>query len=560
MNDTLENIRPLSQEEINQLTSQGCTASEWSQISVSPSLNLKDIINVRFTGPVVIHEGVVLREIPGGIGGCTLHKNVIIENVASIEFDENSKNGVGTQVAVLDETGSRSVTIYPGLSSQAATLMARVPDWFRDSVKPRLQEFLDSRTPLCEIGEGTIIKNSGKFKNVYIGREVLIEGAGRLVNGSIINNAERGKSITYIGTGVEAENFILEDCRLESKTTLFNSYVGQGVEISHNFSVHDSLFFANCSMANGEAHSILAGPYTVSMHKGTLLIGCQTSFMNAGSLSNQSNHMYKMGPVHWGLLERGVKTSSGSYLMLGAKIGAFSLLMGAHKGHPDSSEFPFSYLFGDERGTTVVVPALMLRSCGLIRDELKWPARDRRLNRGIPLIDHITYAVLNPFTVDTMLKTVKTIDSLLMRPAADDMYMRYKGMKFTRAALERARNLYTLAIFKYLSVTLPECRFPEPADNPPDTWIDLGGQIIPREFLNRILQSDSLLDAENICAEAFERYKELELSWVASRFGNDWRSRENEISEMAQNYDKIIEEDRQEYFDTLERENKMLDL
>lgn len=82
--------------------------------------------------------------------------------------------------------------------------------------------------------------------------------------------------------------------------------------------------------------------------------------------------MYKARSRALGLLERGVKTSSGSYLMLGAKIGAFSLLMGQHKTHPDSSQFPFSYLFGDDRGATVVVPGAMLRSCGLMRDEKKW--------------------------------------------------------------------------------------------------------------------------------------------------------------------------------------------
>lgn len=79
-----------------------------------------------------------------------------------------------------------------------------------------------------------------------------------------------------------------------------NCYVGQGSVIDKGFTAHDSLFFANCSMENGEACAVLAGPYTVSMHKSSLLIGCQTSFMNAGSGTNMSNHMYKFGPVHWG--------------------------------------------------------------------------------------------------------------------------------------------------------------------------------------------------------------------------------------------------------------------
>ena len=50
-------------------------------------------------------------------------------------------------------------------------------------------------------------------------------------------------------------------------------------------------------------------------HKSTLLIAGLFSFMNAGSGSNQSNHMYKLGPIHQGILERGAKTSSDSYIL-----------------------------------------------------------------------------------------------------------------------------------------------------------------------------------------------------------------------------------------------------
>ena len=118
------------------------------------------------------------------------------------------------------------------------------------------------------------------------------------------------------------------------------------------------------------------------------------------------------------------------------------MIMGAHKTHPDSSSFPFSYLFGDERGATVVVPGAMLRSCGLMRDEKKWPTRDRRMRRRLPLHDRISFNVLNPFTVDSMLKAIDTITELLAHPADDDLFVRHKGMKFTRAPL-KGRKLFT---------------------------------------------------------------------------------------------------------------------
>lgn len=560
MNELDSFSRHLQQEEIQKLEKQGCSAIDWDLILVTDNFDPSNLTNVRFTGSVTIHEGAFLRNIFEGIGGCIIGKNVVIENVDSIEFESEASHGVGTMVSVLDETGSRAIPIYPGISSQIATLMARRPKWLQENLEPTLRQFIDSKITPARIGENTKIKNCGKIKNVSVGNEILIEGALLLENGSVINNAAPGKGYTYIGTGVQAENFILEDGRIESQSIVENCYIGQGVEIAHSFSAHDCLFFANCSLENGEAHSVLGGPYTVSMHKGTLLIGCQTSFMNAGSATNQSNHMYKLGPVHWGLLERGVKTSSGSYLMLGAKIGAFSLLMGPHKTHPDSSEFPFSYLFGDERGNTVVVPGLMLRSCGLLRDELKWPTRDRRLKRKLPLFDHITFKVLNPFTVDIMLRAIDTIDDLLIRPADDDLYMRYKGMKFTRAALERAKSLYTLAIFKYLSITLPSMSFPENDGKVAEDWVDLGGQVLPRNYLNQALESDSITTADFILAEAFENYEILEQQWIGRRFSEWWRQNPDDIMSYAKRFDDMVEDDRQQYIQMLNRERDMLEL
>lgn len=560
MSEEINNIRPVLAEEISILENQGCHSDSWETLLIDPDLDLSKISNVRFKGRNVIHKGVTIRNVYNALSGCTIRENAKIENVSSIEFEPEATLGVGAPVAVLDETGSRSVRIYPGLSSQIATLIAREPRWLKNKGEILFREFLDSKATPPEIGENATIKNCETIKNVSIGNEVTIDGALRLLNGSVINNAAPGKCITFVGCGVDAENFILEDGRLETNCSLINCYIGQGSIIARGFSAHDCLFFANCSMENGEANSLLAGPYTVSMHKGTLLIGCQTSFMNAGSSTNQSNHMYKLGPVHWGVMERGVKTASGSYLMLGAKIGAFSLLMGSHKTHPDSSEFPFSYLFGDERGATVVVPAIMLRSCGLLRDEMKWPTRDRRLKRKLPLFDHITFEVLNPFTVDSMLKAKDIIEDLLTKPADDDLYMRYKGMKFTRAALERAKTLYTTAIFKYLSIALPDSVFPENDGKNPDSWLDLGGEIITRSYFERVLESESINEAEEVLSEAFENYKQLELLWIGRRFGEWWRERAEYIKFNAQKFDEMVDEDRQQYLQMLNRENDMLAL
>lgn len=545
---------------IRKLEAQGCSAENWNTVFISEKVNLNEIRNVRFGGTVRLDDGAVVRNVPGGICNCRVGKSALIENVARIEFEPEAPCGVGISISVLDETGSRPVVAYPGLSSQTATLMARVPSWLEHQLSTSMQDFLDSKSVAHEIGDNAVIRDCGRLLNVSVGHGVTIEGARSLVNGAVVNNSQGGKPLAYIGAGVDAENFIIEDARVGSGAILRNCYVGQGAEIEKGFTAHDSLFFANCSFENGEACAVLAGPYSVSMHKASLMIGCQTSFMNAGSATNQSNHMYKLGPVHWGVLERGVKTASGAYLMLGAKIGAFSMVMGLHKTHPDSSSFPFSYLFGDERGATVVVPAAMLRSCGLLRDEKKWPTRDRRMKRRIPLNDRIVFNVLNPFTVESMLKAIETISELLSGNTYDDLYFRHKGMKFTRAALERAKILYTLAIYKYLSIALPDGTFPESDGMDAEEWVDLGAQVMPREIMEAALAQDSIPEAEKLFDDAFEKYEEYQRRWIGRRFGQWRNTSQSQIAEGARQFDQLVEDDRQEYLDALAKETRMLNL
>lgn len=566
--------------EIAEMTANGCRCADWTRVKFNPHSDFSRFRNVSFEednsiGLITendiienarirncrIWDNVTIRNIGEILDNCDIQSRARIENTGSIVYEAESLCGVGTEVAVLDETGSRPVIIFPGLTAQIALLMAREPKWSENHLHPILMDFLDTQRYFTGIGEDAVVENCGKLLNVSVGREVIVSGAVSLKNGTIINNAAPGRALAFIGAGVDAENFIVEDGRLDSGALVRNCYIGQGATLEKRFTAHDSLFFANCSLENGEACAVFAGPYTVSMHKSTLLIGVQTSFMNAGSGTNQSNHMYKLGPVHWGILERGVKTSSSSYLMLGAKIGAFSLLMGSHKTHPDSSQFPFSYLFGDDRGATVVVPGVMLRSCGLMRDEQKWPARDRRLKRKLPMHDRVVFDVLNPITVEAMLTALDVIDDLLSRPADDDRFLRYRGMKFTRASLERARHLYELAIYKYLSTRIEDHGFPESkSDEDVSSWVDMAGLLIPRFYLEEVMKMERIEDMKELFDAAFNRYPELEREWIATRFNDRWHKSKEVINSYAEDFDRMIEEDRRRYLEDLAAQNDMLKL
>lgn len=167
-----------------------------------------------------------------------------------------------------------------------------------------------------------------------------------------------------LGSGVVCSDFIVQSGSvLEDGAMVTRSYVGQGVILAKGFSCSDSLFFANSHCENGEAVSVFAGPYTVSHHKSTLLIGSMYSFMNAGSATNFSNHLYKLGPVHQGIFGRGVKCGSGSYMMLPVRVAPFTTVLGHHTGRIDTPDMPFSYILESD-GVSCLVPGVNLRSTG----------------------------------------------------------------------------------------------------------------------------------------------------------------------------------------------------
>ncbi len=559
----------MRRDEIEKLERQGCFAEDWSTVEISEDTDLSRIRNVYFRGPVSIGANAEIINVPGGLSNIRIGDNVRIVNVASIEKSPKASFGIGTEVAVLDETGSRPVKIYPGISAQIATLAARNPQYAKEKLLSLIDRHIQTLPDMPEIGDGVEIINCGAISDVRVWPGVKINGAARLHNGSIVSNQEsrvksqepsvkgQEESLAYVGQGVDAENFIFEDAVVSGGSLLRNTYVGQGSVIDKGFTSHDSLFFANCSMENGEACAVLAGPYTVSMHKSSLLIGCQTAFMNAGSGTNMSNHMYKLGPVHWGVLERGVKTSSNSYIMHGSRIGAFSLVMGEHKTHPDTSDFPFSYLFGDAKGNTIVVPGAMLKSYGLKRDAEKWPKRDRRLNRGLKLNDRITYQVLNPLTIGRILDALKVSKNLLRSASDPDGYIKYKGMKIKRSSIENGIKLYELAVSKYLNIIQENRNLEEQKSKDiPQLWIDLSGQIIDDLNFHKALQSESIPEMEKIFEQAANEYELCEKMWVANKIKKDI-AKSNISAQRAPEFDEIVETDRKNSLSQISKETEM---
>ncbi len=563
----MQAYRQLTEEEVGALKAAGCRSDEWERVQTSSPETLKYVRNVRFSGDVRFGRFASSFTLPGGlkkhsgIRNATLHNvtvgdDSLVENIADYiaNYDIGSdcyienvnlmvtegpcRFGNGVKVSVLNETGGRDVMICDRLSAQTAYILAMYRH--QTDLTEALERLIGDYAASVERSRGTVgdhvsIRNAGVIKGVRIGPCATIYGASRLSNGSINSNAS---DPVDIGNGVIADDFIISSgSKVEDNTVLGKCFVGQCCILGHGYSATDSLFFSNCQGENGEACAIFAGPFTVTHHKSTLLIAGMFSFMNAGSGSNQSNHMYKLGPIHQGILERGSKTASDSYILWPSRVGAFSLVMGRHVTHSDTSNLPFSYLI-EQQNTTYLAPGVNLRSVGTIRDARKWPRRDAR--KDPDRLDCINYNLLSPFTIQKMLKGIQLLKNLQYSSGElSDVYS-YHSTKIRNSSLRNGIRFYRTAIVKFLGNSIIKRLETLPAGATDEQmrsllkpsvpsgegyWADISGMIAPKAVLEALMErivDGSVTSVENL-NEAFRdihaNYYVYEWTWAYGRMG-----------------------------------------
>lgn len=561
----MTSYRAITSEEIATLREQGCFCSNWDLVFVTEDFDPKYVRNVKMSGTIKLPHFSKKIELPGGvvkrtgIYNATLHnvtvgeeccienihnyianytigKNCIIENVDKIVCNTHSSFGNGVKVSVLNETGGREVSICDKLSAHFAYIMTLYRH--RSDLIEKMKEIVNNyekerSSDRGVIGDCVKIINTGQIESVKVGCHSVIEGAQLLTNGTINSNKH---DPVYIGYGVYLKDFIVSSgATIDSGCTFEKCFIGQSSRFGKTYSAENSLFFSNCQGYHGEASAIFAGPYTVTFHKSTLLIAGMFSFMNAGSGSNQSNHLYKLGPIHQGILERGAKTSSDSYILWPARIGAFSLVMGRHVNNTDTSMLPFSYLI-ERENTTYLIPGVNLKSVGTIRDALKWPARDER--KDPERLDNINYNLLSPYTIEKMVRGRDLLQELKKISGETTDIFSYKSTKITNSALCKGIEYYQKAIDKFMGNSvikrLEAMEFNSNSDIverlKPDTpigkgiWLDLSGLIAPKSEIEKVLgmiesgQLNSLGEINSHFDQLHQNYYHYEWSWVYEKF------------------------------------------
>ena len=546
-------MRQLTDEEIRVLEDRNCWAEDWTNVYVSEDFKPNYMYRVMLYGEIRIgdfdknievsrgflkHSGInnaTLRNVSIGdnclienignyINNYTIGDGCYISNVSSMETTDGATYGAGNLISVLNEVGDGNVILFSDLNSQFAAFMVKHfhDKPLKDAIRRLInEEIARNRHDQASIGNNVKIVNTKEITNTVIHDDCEINGAARLSDCTILSSPA---SNVYIGTGVICENSIIsEGSSIINSVKMQDCFVGEACQISNGFTASSSVFFANSYMSNGEACAAFCGPFTASHHKSSLLIGGQFSFYNAGSATNFSNHAYKMGPMHYGILERGTKTASGAYVLMPANIGTFSVCFGKLMYHPDTRNLPFSYLiaYGD---TMYLSPGRNITTVGLYRDIRKWPKRDVRPSGSQKSI--VNFDWLSPFSVGEIVQGKKILEKLLDASGENVTSYTYHNYVINPSSLNKGIKYYDIALRIYMGAVLKRVVKSLGAVEPPTTtvgqgkWNDLSGLLLPESEEMRLLDDikdgeiETIQDVLDRFEEINRNYREYQWAWT----------------------------------------------
>lgn len=513
-------MRQLTDDEIGILEDNSCWAEDWNRVLVDDDFRPNYFHRVMFYGDIELgvfdksvevsrgflkHSGInnatlrnvrigdncLIENIGNYINNYSIGDDCYISNVCTLETTEGATYGEGNLISVLNEIGEGNLVSFRDLNSQFAAFMVKhMHDReLKDCIRRLINENIYSNQPdRGTLGNNVKIVNTKEITNTIIEDDCEISGASRLSDCTILSN---GNANVFIGTGVICENSIISyGSSVINSVKMQDCFVGEACQIANGFTASASVFFANSYMSNGEACAAFCGPFTASHHKSSLLIGGQFSFYNAGSATNFSNHAYKMGPLHYGMLERGCKTASGAYLLMPANIGTFSVCFGKLMYHPDTRNLPFSYLiaYGD---TMYLSPGRNITTVGLYRDIRKWPKRDVRPKGCQKSI--VNFDWLSPFSVGEIIEGKRILERL--REASGDNVSTYNYHEYVinASSLRKGIKYYDIALRIYMGAVLKRVlqwgAFSVPTSPVGQgVWNDLSGLLLPESEEKRLIE------------------------------------------------------------------------
>ena len=440
------NYRSLSGSEILKLEKNGNTSNDWTKVLVADPFDHRLIKNCNFFGFVRIGklENVFLEyhDIRLQVGlynstivSCDFGDNVVINNVSYMShyiagnevmivnvnelatsdhskfgngiIREGEKESVRIWLEVCNENAGRSIMPFNGMLPGDAWLWSRYRD--DEVLMKKFKQFTEKqfdkkRGYYGKIGDGTVIKNCGIIKDVWIGSEAYIKGTNKLKNLTINSGAE-GK--TQIGEGCELVNGIIGfGCRIFYGVKAVRFILSDHSQLKYGARLINSYLGYNSTISCCEVLNSLIFPAHEQHHNNSFLCAAlvlgQSNMAAGATIGSNHNSRGADGEIIAG---RGFWPGLCVSLKHNSKFASFTIIAKGDYPAEMNIPIPFSLVSNDvTNNKLIVMPAywFMYNMYALARNEEKYETRDQRKEKT----QYIEYDFLAPDSINEIFDSI----------------------------------------------------------------------------------------------------------------------------------------------------------
>ena len=349
-------------------------------------------------------------------------EEVILTNINEIQTTDKCKFGNGIikegepesvriWLEICNENAGRKILPFNGMLPGDAWLWSKYRDDHEllERFKQLTEtEFKTARGFYGKIGDRTVIKNSNIIKDVWIGSDAYIKGANKLKN-LTINSGEEGR--TQIGEG----------CELVNGSVGFGSRIFYGVkavrfvtashtQLKYGARLINSYMGSNATISCCEVLNSLIFPGHEQHHNNSFL--CASTIMGQSNIpagaTIGSNHNSR-GADGEILAGRGFWPALCVSLKHNCKFASFTMLAKGDYNYELNIPLPFSLVsIHPVTNALIIMPGywFMYNMYALKRNAWKYGDRDQRKEK----VQHLEYDYLAPDTVGEIFEAVKLLE------------------------------------------------------------------------------------------------------------------------------------------------------
>ena len=472
---------------------------------------------------------------------------VIIANVNELATSNYSKFGNGIikdgeneasriWIEVCNENAGRKIIPFNGMLPGDAHLWSKYRD--NNDLMEKFKTFTakqfdKQRGYYGKIGDRTIIKNCAIIKDVWIGSDAYIKGANKLKNLTINSSPE---ATSQIGEGCELVNGIIGfGCRIFYGVKAVRFVLASHSQLKYGARLINSYLGNNSTISCCEVLNSLIFPSHEQHHNNSFLCAAlvmgQSNMAAGATIGSNHNSRGADGEI---VAARGFWPGLCVSLKHNSKFATFTLIAKGDYPAELNIPIPFSLVNNDvSNNCLVVIPAYwqMYNMYALARNATKYAERDRRIDKtqfiefdflapdsvneifnGMQLMKAFTgkaYAhktgkkIKESDFISTGEKLLETKDFMV-----NELVIEAEGFENSRRPTILQKTLPSYHIFKemiifygvsqllehireYKITSLKNLMEQIPAKPKRNSWLNIGGQLIPENAVDTLLKDIS---------------------------------------------------------------------